>query len=298
MAADLKWLHLKVGRLIVLLDPIEVFQGTLIIMAPHMDDEVLACGGTIARLPQKERIHVVYATDGMKSPAPEVPWRDSISSDLGKVRMREAQAAMACLGVSNENIHFLSLPDGQLAKHTDALIRLLTELIGQIEPAHILMPFRYDSHPDHLALNHVITAARRQGEVRAELTEYFVYYRWRLLPAGDVRKYIHPDHLFEVTIDNVSDRKRAALSLFKTQTTKFYAWQPRPNLSAWLLDEVSRTPELFLRYDPTASGPAVFYQYVTWIRLVHRLEPFLKKRKNRVVALWTRGLGRNDRQAA
>jgi hypothetical protein len=35
-----------------------------------MDDEALACGGLIAKLPQKERIHIVYATDGMKSPAP------------------------------------------------------------------------------------------------------------------------------------------------------------------------------------------------------------------------------------
>jgi LmbE family N-acetylglucosaminyl deacetylase len=259
---------------------------------------VLACGGTIAMLPQKDRIHVVYATDGMGAPAPEVPWRDSVSPHLGEVRMKEAQAAMGYLGVPHENIHFLGLPDGRLTNHTKALSQLLTELIGKIEPAHILMPFRYDCHADHLALNHVITAARRRGEIGSELTEYFVYYRWRLLPEGDVRKYIRPEHLCEVTIENVSDKKRAALSLFKTQTTKFYSWQSRPNLSARLLDEVSHTPELFLRYEPSASGPVVFDQYVTWIRLVHRLEPFLKKRKDRVVALWARGLGRNDRQGA
>lgn len=279
-------------------DPTEIFQDVVLIAVPHMDDGVLACGGTIAMLPQKDRIHVVYATDGMGAPAPEVPWRDSVSPDLGEMRMKEAQAAMGYLGVPHQNIHFLSLPDGRLTKHTKALSRLLTQLIGQLEPAHILMPFRYDSHPDHLALNHVITATRLQDEVRAELTEYFVYYRWRLLPAGDVRKYIRPDLLFEVAIENVSGQKRAALSLFKTQTTKFYAWQSRPNLSARLLDEVSHTPELFLRYDPSVSGPAVFDQYVTWIRLVHRLEPFLKKRKDRAVALWARGLGRNDRQGA
>jgi LmbE family N-acetylglucosaminyl deacetylase len=282
----------------MLVDPTEILQDVILIVVPHMDDGVLACGGTIAMLPQKDRIHVVYATDGMGAPAPEVPWRDSVSPHLGEVRMKEAQAAMGYLGVPHENVYFLGLPDGRLTYHTETLSRLLSALIGQIEPAHILMPFRYDRHADHLALNHVITAARERREVRAELTEYFVYYRWRLLPAGDVRKYIHPDHLFEVTIENVSDQKRAALGLFKTQTTKFYAWQSRPNLSARLLDEVSHTPELFLQYDPSAPGPAVFDQYVTWIRLVHRLEPFLKKRKDRVVALWARGLGRNDRHGA
>jgi LmbE family N-acetylglucosaminyl deacetylase len=79
-----------------------------------MDDEVLACGGIIARLPQKERIHVIYATDGMKSPSPIVPWRDSISPDLGEVRMRESRAAMKILGVPGENTYFLNLPEAGL----------------------------------------------------------------------------------------------------------------------------------------------------------------------------------------
>jgi hypothetical protein len=38
----------------MLIDPAELFQGTVAIIAPHMNDEILACGGTIARLPHKE----------------------------------------------------------------------------------------------------------------------------------------------------------------------------------------------------------------------------------------------------
>jgi LmbE family N-acetylglucosaminyl deacetylase len=280
------------------IDPAEIFQGTIVITVPHMDDGVLACGGTIAKLPQKERIHVIYATDGMKSPAPVLPWRDSISPDLGVVRMREATVAMGYLGIPEENIHFLGLPEGQLKNHMETMSSSLTELIEQIKPAHILTPFRYDRHTDHLALNHVITAAHQQGLYQAELTEYFVYYRWRLLPAGDVRKYIQPGRLLEVNIQDASAQKRSALDCFKSQTTRFYVWQTRPNLTPMLLDAVSQTPELFLRYDASAPGPAVFDRHVTWIRLAHRLEPFLKKRKDRVVALWARGLGRNDRQGA
>ena len=44
-------------------DPAVLFPGTLVIAVPHRDDEALALGGTIARLPEKSRVHVVYATD-------------------------------------------------------------------------------------------------------------------------------------------------------------------------------------------------------------------------------------------
>jgi LmbE family N-acetylglucosaminyl deacetylase len=278
----------------VLINPIGDFQGVILIAVPHMDDGVLACGGTIAMLPRKERIHVVYATDGMASPAPVVPWRDSVSPDLGDVRAREAKAAMGYLGVPEENIEFLGLPEGELEKSGRALVSSLKELVGRINPSYILMPFRYDRHVDHLALNHAVMAACQEGLYKGDLLEYFVYYRCRLLPAGDVREYIHPQHLLEVNIEDVSARKRAALDHFRSQTTRFYAWQTRPNLTSQLLHEVSRAPELFLRYDASAPGPAVFDRNALWIRLAHRLEPALKKRKDQVVALWARGLGRKD----
>jgi hypothetical protein len=136
----------------------------------------------------------------------------------------------------------------------------------------------------------------KEGVYRGDLFEYFVYYECRLLPAGDIREYIRPQHLLQVDIEDVSARKRAALDHFKTQTTRFYDWQTRPNLTPQLLDKVSRTPEFFLRYDASAPGPAVFDRSVTWIRMAHRLEPIIKKRKDQVVALCTRGLGSKDRR--
>lgn len=280
----------------MLIDPIGEFQGVILIAVPHMDDGVLACGGTIAMLPRKDLVHVVYATDGMASPAPVVPWRDSVSPDLGDVRAREAKVAMGTLGVQEENIAFLGLPEGELEKNGRALVSSLKERIGQVSPSHILLPFRYDRHVDHLALNHAVMAACQEGLYKGDLLEYFVYYRYRLLPGGDIRKYIHPQHLLEVDIEDVSARKRAALDHFISQTTRFYAWQTRPNLTSQLLDEVSRAPELFLRYDASAPGPAVFDRNVLWVRLAHRLEPVLKKRKDQIVALWVRGLGRKDQR--
>lgn len=281
----------------MLINPEKIFQETIILTVPHMDDGILACGGTIAKLPDKECIHVIYATDGMGSPAPILPWADSISPDLGAIRTQEARDAMGYLGVPQKNIHFLALPDGQLKKHTKLLNDLLIDLIGRIEPDHILMPFRYDRHTDHLALNHVITTAHRQSVIQAKLTEYFVYYRWRLLPAGDIRCYVRPQYLSEIDIKDVSSQKRVALDCFKSQTTRFYSWQARPNLTPQLLDEVSHTPEFFVQYDAHMSGAAIFNGSTAWIRVAHRLEPFMKKKKDQIVALWRRGSQSNGRKA-
>lgn len=272
-------------------DPAAWFDGTILIVAPHMDDEVLACGGLMARLSDKKRIHVVYATDGMKSPSPILPWRDSIAPDLGHLRMRESEAAVAVLGIPRENLVFLALPEARLRKHLASLRRLLGQYLRELDPDHVLMPFRFDRHPDHLAVNRVVTETRDRGGHRAVLTEYFVYYRWRLLPGRDIRKYVLPGLLFEVDIGEVAARKRAALERFTTQTTRFYPWQTRPILTPRLLDEECEGPEVFLRADAALEGAEVFSGAVSWIRTIHRLEPFLKKWSYLLKSGLIRGLG-------
>jgi LmbE family N-acetylglucosaminyl deacetylase len=260
-------------------DPVERFPGRILVLSPHMDDEVLACGGMLARLANKSDIHIVYATDGMRSPAPVMPWRQSITPDLGQQRMQESRDAVDLLGVPTENLTFLGLPEARLPQHRGRLEQLLLQKIEECDPDHVLMPFRYDRHPDHLTITDLVTRAYRKGLIRARLTEFFVYHRWRLLPQRDVRKYVSPQHLFEVGIAQVAARKRAALACFTSQTTRFYSWQTRPILTPELLDDECAQPEQFLRFDPEVRGPAVFSHAATWIRIVHRVEPVLQKWK-------------------
>jgi LmbE family N-acetylglucosaminyl deacetylase len=280
-----------------MINPDQMFQGNIVFTVPHMDDGVLACGGTIARLTKKKRLHIIYATDGTASPEPVLPWIDSVSEDLGNVRIREAKAAMGSLGVPEGNIQFLGFPDGRLKRHLGKLTKKIEQLLETVNPDHIFVPFRFDGHSDHLALNRAVTELRRENAFKFHQYEYFVYYRYRLLPEKDIRKYIKPQYLIEVNLAQVSEKKRAALDYFKSQTTKYFHWQTRPNLAAWLLNKYSKRPEIFLQYDCKAPGTAVFKNSAGYIRLAHRLEPFIKKKKDFLVAVLQRGWAAMSRNA-
>jgi LmbE family N-acetylglucosaminyl deacetylase len=107
-----------------------------------MDDEALACGGIIAKLPQKEQIHLVYATDGMKSPAPIMPGKDAITSNLGEVRVQESVTAMRLLGVPQQNLHFFRLPEGELKFHIPRLREAFVSAIAKPSSRSCLHSFQ------------------------------------------------------------------------------------------------------------------------------------------------------------
>jgi LmbE family N-acetylglucosaminyl deacetylase len=273
-------------------DPATFFAGRVLLTAPHQDDCVLAFGATLARLGGGAHIHVAYATDGADSPEPLLPWFDERPRNLRELREEEAREAMQQLGVPPENVHFLDFPDRRLGRHLPALRRALRELAERVGPDHVVAPFRYDRHPDHLALHRaVVDLFGDPEENQVEVTEYFVYHHSRLLPRRDLRAYVRPGLLRAVIPGSAAASKRRALDCFRSQTTRMYPWQTRPNLSAQLLDEVSVTPEIFLRYDPSLAGTRVLVGPRLWIRVAHRIEPVLKRRKDQLVALLKRSVG-------
>jgi LmbE family N-acetylglucosaminyl deacetylase len=110
-----------------------------LIIAPHPDDEVLGCGGTIRRLVnQGQRVSVAIVTIG----TPLYP-----AGQVQRVRA-EAQAASTILGVSE--LLFLDLPVTTLhAIPEHELNATFCRLIEQTQPTMALLPFPGDRHEDH-----------------------------------------------------------------------------------------------------------------------------------------------------
>jgi LmbE family N-acetylglucosaminyl deacetylase len=249
----------------VLLD--QVLTGRLLLLAPHMDDETLACGGMILMHEDPAAVHCLFATDGAASPAPLLPWLGPTDPGLGARRRQEARNAAAQLGLPGDNLEFLDFPDGSLAAHRARLESALGEAIARLQPDFVLAPFRHDVHPDHVALNRAARHVLRQMERSPGLLEYFVYHRLRGLPGGDVRGAVRPDAMLVVNIRRVAAAKRAALDCYLSQTRLQHDWQERPILTEESLGRRCSEPECFLPADPAGPLDESFAAYAYRVRL-------------------------------
>lgn len=126
--------------------------GRTLVLAPHPDDEVLGCGGTIARLSAcGQEVHVGIVTRG-EEPA-------FSRQQVQQVREELAQAH-AILGVTG--CHFLDLPAAALDTVPAARINAaIGELVASIRPQTLFLPFFGDIHRDHqLVFTAGLVAAR------------------------------------------------------------------------------------------------------------------------------------------
>lgn len=134
--------------------------GATLVLAPHPDDEVLGCGGTIARLTAEGgRVDVGIVTRGM-APA----YSDE---QVAEVRA-EAAAAHRLLGVAGT--HYLDLPAAGLDRLPQAEVNAaIATLIGQVRPKTLMVPFLGDIHADHqIVFNAAMVAARPGGGFRPD----------------------------------------------------------------------------------------------------------------------------------
>jgi LmbE family N-acetylglucosaminyl deacetylase len=264
----------------------------LLVLAPHMDDETLACGGTVLLHQDPREIHCLFATDGAGSPAPLLPWLGRSDSGLAARRRTEAVAAAGLLGLPARNLRFLDFPDGGLAACHDQLAAALAEALDAVRPAFVFAPFRFDVHPDHVALNRGIRDVLRARRDRPVLLEYFVYHRLRFAPGGDVRNALETGRLLAVDTRHVAAAKRAALDCYVSQTTLGYPWQDRPILAEESLHRRCAEPEYFLPSDPGAPLAEGFATAAGRVRLASLAMRLGKRPKDQAAAFFRWALGR------
>lgn len=114
----------------------------VLVLAPHPDDDILGCGGTLVKhVRAGASVTVLYLTDGRKGD-PTFASED----DLVRQRQREARAACSVLGV--ERLEFFGIPDQEL-RASENLVARIGESIGRHKPDLIYVPFFLDNHADH-----------------------------------------------------------------------------------------------------------------------------------------------------
>jgi LmbE family N-acetylglucosaminyl deacetylase len=132
----------------------------LLVVAPHPDDETLACGVLIQQVVAAGgAVRVLLLTDGDDNPWPqrwlERRWRIGAAERQrwGRRRRDEVLRAMARLGLPAASLHALGWPDlGLTARLRDDAAGTLASLAAAVEafgPTLIAVPALDDRHPDH-----------------------------------------------------------------------------------------------------------------------------------------------------
>lgn len=189
----------------------------LVVVCPHPDDDVLACGGLLAlHAAKKGACLVVAVTDGEASHQGDPTWT---LDQVGQARRLEHQRGLARLGVDVRADHAtavtalstqwdvaasvgtatempsaatvgdpasalirLGLPDGQVAAHSSRLEQVLSALL---EPEDcVVSTWSLDGHPDHEATG--AATARVCRRVQCHLLQAPVW-MWHWAVPGDSR---------------------------------------------------------------------------------------------------------------
>jgi LmbE family N-acetylglucosaminyl deacetylase len=138
-----------------------------LVLAAHPDDEAAGCVGTIVKhVEGKDRVCVVYATDGRQSKAIADP------DAMARHRRGEAMQASRLMGV--ERVEWLGLGEG--AWSIAALQAPLAALMREFDPGIVYAPSRIDFHPEHRRVAHALALALdEQGEMQLREKRVRVY---------------------------------------------------------------------------------------------------------------------------
>ena len=179
---------------------------TLLVLAPHPDDEVLGAAGLMRwcaslGLP----IEILAVTDGERSHARSAR---ITPDDLRERRAMERTAALEVLGLTPD-VSRLELPDGEVSAHEHALTLAIADRAGPTTT--LIAPWRSDGHPDHEAVGRAAwIAAERTG---ARLWEIPIWAKVH----GTVRPDASPARSHLVLDDATRANKAEAVRCFTTQ---------------------------------------------------------------------------------
>jgi LmbE family N-acetylglucosaminyl deacetylase len=157
--------------------------GNVLVMAPHIDDDVIGCGGTLRKhVDSGQSVMSVYF------------------ADCTDTRKTEAAEAAAIIGINR--LEFLGYESKTLLDHPEIQDRL-SDIIAEYKPKIVYLPSLLDRHNDHLTVNHYMAALCASNKFDFNVYSYEV---WTALVPNMI-----------VDISSTVDKKKAAIACYKSQ---------------------------------------------------------------------------------
>jgi len=222
----------------------DVFEGRerLVVLAPHPDDESLACGALLARAFAGAGAHVICLTDGSASHPGSTDWTPQ---RLAAQRHAEMIEAIECLGGSARDLTWLGMADSRLyCTDTGAVAIDLGQAIAGVGARQVFVPAAEDHHEDHQA------TARFAGELRDRRPDwtFYNYPVWCRWDDPDFGKNIARHAPMFLPLRNLRAKKRAAINAHRSQLGKIVTDDPSGfTLAAGFIEKFATEDEIFWR---------------------------------------------------
>lgn len=132
---------------------------SVLVVAAHPDDEVLGCGGTIARHAEEgDEVHVLIVAEGATSRYKQD--NDQTFDDELSLLSNAAHVAGQILGA--KSVELLSLPDNRLdSLDRLCLIKKIEEYVNYFKPGVVYVHHSGDVNIDHRRLHEAVVTACR-----------------------------------------------------------------------------------------------------------------------------------------
>ncbi len=183
----------------------------ILIIVAHPDDEVLGCGGTIARhIISGDSVHLVFLSDGETS-------RNNANSLDIELRKKSAINAGIILGVTEPPI-FLQFPDNRMDSiELLDIIQKLETIIYAINPEVIYTHHSGDLNIDHQVTYQAVMTASRPlpgSSIKA-------IYSFEVLSSTELStsKFFIPNYF--VDISDTLEHKISALKAYNSELNEF-----------------------------------------------------------------------------
>ena len=134
----------------------------VLVVAAHADDEVIGCGGTIAKhVANGDRVELIVMTDGVGS-------RTTLNATESDLRKSMLESASDVLGITQ--LHQYNFPDNQMDNvPLLSVIQSVEDVVSQLKPNIVYTHCSWDLNVDHqLTHRAVMTACRPQPNLSVE----------------------------------------------------------------------------------------------------------------------------------
>ncbi|MHA1670097.1 MAG: PIG-L deacetylase family protein [Promethearchaeota archaeon] len=190
----------------------------IVVFAPHPDDEIYGCGGSILRwMDEGHEVHVIYVTDNrvliswgrahdQLIEEKAKPYSNLNEDEIAEIGLKEAKDVAKSFGFAKRNIHLFKFHDQGASNRIDDGVNLATNIIKDAN--RIVLPSDNNNHVDHQATH--IMAKSAAISLGLDNIEFYVYASYNILK-------VSRDKQIKVDVIKYRDKLYEIMGLYRTQ---------------------------------------------------------------------------------